>query len=119
MDNNAIYLIQYFGDLERDRGPCMKTFSSLLDALSWLHHNEGWGKYIKNADYEEWYETPDPEDDRILIWELAPEKIGKVVWHFSGWHWSSDANEFVGGPLPQGKLPGFDKTLYELAMDDM
>jgi len=54
--------------------------------------------------------TPDPEDDRILIWEIQNNGKNKVVWHFSGWHW--DAGEFS---LPQGTLPGDNKSLYELA----
>jgi hypothetical protein len=57
--------------------------------------------------------TPDPEDDRILIWEVLPSGHRKVVWHFSGWHW--DAEEFG---LDQGALPGDNLPLYAIALAD-
>ena len=57
--------------------------------------------------------VPDPEDDRLLVWEVLPTGHSKVVWHFSGWHWPQD--EFG---LPQGTLPGDDRSLYEIAMSD-
>lgn len=56
--------------------------------------------------------TPDPEDDRIVVWKCEPPQM-IPVWHFSGWHW--DPDEFN---LPQGKLPGHDKSLYEEAMSE-
>ncbi|MBU2556138.1 MAG: hypothetical protein KKF98_16935 [Bacteroidetes bacterium] len=67
----------------------------------------------EGIDIEEFPTTPDPEDDRILIWEFQSDGSAKVVWHFSGWHW--DADEFG---LPQGQLPGDNESLYKLACDD-
>jgi len=58
-------------------------------------------------------QTPDPEDDRILIWEVLPSGHRKVVWHFSGWHHNGE--EFG---LEQGCLPGDDACLYTLALTD-
>lgn len=58
-------------------------------------------------------QTPDPEDDRILIWEVLPSLHRKVVWHFSGWHHSQE--EFG---IDQGSLPGDDRSLYALALSD-
>lgn len=55
---------------------------------------------------------PDPEDDRILIWEILPSKHRKVVWHFSGWHW--DSSEFS---IEQGSLPGDKESLYGMVME--
>jgi hypothetical protein len=57
--------------------------------------------------------TPDPEDDRILIWEILPTCHKKVVWHFSGWHWN--AEEFG---LDHGTLPGDAHCLYFLACNE-
>lgn len=54
--------------------------------------------------------SPDPEDDRILIWHVLPSGHKKVVWHFSGWHWNPD--EFY--ELGQGKLPNDEKSLYAI-----
>ena len=54
--------------------------------------------------------APDPEDDRILVWEVLPGGHKKVVWHFSGWHW--DSSEFY--ELEQGSLPSDPRNLYSM-----
>ena len=61
--------------------------------------------------------TPDPEDDRILIWEITNDGHSRVIWHFSGWHWCFDCSDLVEGGLPQGKLPNAAESLYKLACD--
>ncbi len=89
--------------------------ASLIDIVG-TEKVEAVFKYLKNTLNIDQYiperQTPDPEDDRILIWEAQPDGSEKVVWHFSGWHWNTD--EFG---LPQGTLPGDDKPLYTLAND--
>jgi len=74
-------------------------------------------EYLTNTlNISEWLferQTPDPEDDRILIWEITDTGHRKVVWHFSGWHW--DANEYG---LLQGVLPGDGISLYALALEE-
>lgn len=55
---------------------------------------------------------PDPEDDRIVVWEVMPSGHRKALWHFSGWHY--DAEEFYG--LEQGQLPGHEASLYSEAL---
>lgn len=59
-------------------------------------------------------DTPNPEDDRILIWEVLATGHKKVVWQFSGWHW--DAEEFG---IDQGSLPNDEEPLYSIAMADL
>lgn len=56
-------------------------------------------------------QTPDPEDDMILVWEILPSGHRKVVWGFFGWHHSAD--DFACG---QGTLPGDDEPLSAIAM---
>jgi len=73
-----------------------------------------WGSNLE--DFSPTRETPDPEDDRILIWEITNEGHSKVIWHFSGWHWDSDCSDLVDGGLPQGKLPNATESLYKLAI---
>jgi hypothetical protein len=91
------YMIERLGDIDG------KTYHNTIDeALNQLAFEYP----IKDGERY----TPDPEDDRILIWERPDTEPDKVVWHFSGWHW--DAEEFG---IPQGKLPHDDKSLYELA----
>jgi len=75
----------------------------------WRDNNAGWTIEPRYRN------TPDPEDDRILIWEVLPSGHKRVVWHFSGWHW--DAEEFPY--LEQGSLIGDKDSLYGLAMEDM
>lgn len=55
--------------------------------------------------------TPCPKRDQILIWEVLPSGHRKVVWHFSGYRYNQDK---FG--IPQGKLPGDEESLYDLAM---
>lgn len=59
---------------------------------------------------EEYIPAPDPEDDRILVWEILPTGHKKVVWHCSGWHWPFDCDDLVDGGLEQGCLLGHTKT---------
>lgn len=128
-DIGPVYVIQYFGDLLRrwdnDQDDYMQVspipapvFTTLDDALQWLVDEENFGQYAPNDEGNEYPITPDPEDDRIVIWEFTPGERGKVVWHFSGWHWVHDASDLPGGPLEQGILPGNSRSLYELAVDD-
>lgn len=91
------YVIERLGDLKGLTG-----HNSLDEALEHLS-----GEFPPS---EDGWRGPDPEDDRILIWEVLPSGHKKVVWHFSGWHW--DADEFG---LPQGKLPGDERSLYDLS----
>jgi len=103
-----MHIIQYFGDIHRP----MTAHASLDEALAALIR---FGKRAADGFYDD---TPDPEDDRIIIWEAIPGETCNVVWHFSGWHWRHDAADLPGGPLEQGKLPGFDKSLYDIATEE-
>jgi hypothetical protein len=109
----SLYLIEELGDLN---GP-LQAYPTLNGALAALAAR--FGQKVTNADGEEYYDTPDPEDDRIIVWEATPGEVCKAVWHFSGWHWDHEASDLPGGPLEQGVLPGCERSLYELAVDDM
>lgn len=108
------YIIEGLGDLANlDYNGGYKSglhepvgFASLPAALIWL---EQWAQDV-DVDGEPVCKI-DPEDDRILIWEILPTGHKKVVWHFSGWHW--DPDEF---DLPQGRLMGHDKSVYAECM---
>jgi hypothetical protein len=112
----AVYVVQMLGDLPRGKFAPFYPFHTLEDALGFLRSE--WGDQTTGgfSDEELIWDTPDPEDDRIVIWEVAPPYM-RAVWHFSGWHWEYDASDLVGGPLEQGVLPGHDRSLYELAME--
>ena len=100
------FMIERLGDISG------KTFHGTLDdALQQL--SKEYPKKKWEGEDEEEQTTPDPEDDRILIWEILDTNHSKVVWHFSGWHWN--ANEFG---IPQGTLPGHPKDLYSMALED-
>ena len=91
------YIVEFKGDLPRHLGFEKIIYGSFLEAL-------------KGA--ENWAPSPDPEDDRILIWEILPTGHKKVVWHFSGWHWIPD--EFG----PQCAYWQHPKSLYDEMIDD-
>jgi hypothetical protein len=102
------YMVEYLGDIKG------RWFFETLDlALAKISKDFP----CKNEEYDDWAgttivsDTPDPEDDRILVWEILPTGHSKVVWHFSGWHW--DSQEFG---IPQGSLPGATESLYSIAL---
>jgi hypothetical protein len=109
------YIIERLGDLSG-----LTLHNSLEEALKQLEleypleivtEDNAWSERPLGTSYRT---TPDPEDDRILIWEILTTGHKKVVWHFSGWHW--DAEEFYN--LEQGKLIGDEKSLYSIACED-
>ncbi len=106
--NEFDYEIEGFGDLIGDYNGGYKRLPrrrlhSLRAALAWL---EIWGLTDKF----------DPEDDRVVIWEIS--KIGhrKPVWHASGWHWPYD--EVDEHKIEQGALNGYSEGVYAMAMAD-
>jgi len=100
------YIIERLGNISG-----LTIHNSLREALEQLEKEY---PIIKDKDGNLCRETPDSEEDRILIWEVLPSGHKKVVWHFSGWHW--DTEEFYN--LEQGKLPSDAESLYGIALDD-
>lgn len=107
--DETVYVIERLGDLDGNT-----VHESLDAAFAYLsleypieEHTDFGGETTEGRS------TPDPEDDRILIWEILPSGHKKVVEHFSGWHWNPD--EFG---IPQMTLPGDDKPLMSIAMAD-
>ena len=100
------YIIERLGDISG-----LTIHNSLEEALEQLEKEY---PLEYNGKGEIYRETPDPEDDRILIWEVLPSGHKKVIWHFSGWHW--DSEEFYN--LEQGKLLSDTRSLYHIALDD-
>jgi hypothetical protein len=121
---HALYAIEVGGDLYRRHGETYfgETVHGSLDAaLARLlkeyplepRDAEEDAFHGREPNTEMVRSTPDPEDDRILVWEVLPTGHRKVVWGFFGWHWTSD--EYACG---QGTLPGDDEDLYSLAMKE-
>lgn len=106
--NNCDYEIEGFGDLVGDYNggwKCLpkRRLHSLLAALAWL---EIWGLVDKF----------DPEDDRVVIWEISKSGHRKAVWHASGWHWPFD--EVDDQKIEQGALTAHSESVYSEAMKD-
>ena len=93
------YVVEVDGNLSAPR----RKFNTLAKALAFI---------------EEKYPSPDPEDNRILIWEVLTTGHRKVVWHFSGWHWNQDCSDVAWKKLPQGSLFGYRKSLYADVMEN-
>lgn len=106
---SKVYVATFHGDL--DHHPMVdNTLDSLLLELK---EEFKWGEIIKSGWDEGCYITPDPEDDKVEIWEYdAENKTAKIVWGFWGWHWYSPEG------MEQGKMPGDKESLFELAMFD-
>lgn len=100
---SLIYVIERLGDI--DGITAHHSLGAALDRLLI--------EYPREHDPDDCRRTPDPEDDRILIWEILHSGHKKVVWHFSGWHWSHD--EYGA----QGALPGDNESLYSIACSDL
>jgi hypothetical protein len=110
-----MYMLQFFGDLPMKAPHLCSTpmgYASMEDALNWLADHVVTEDADGNTQNKFWF---DPEDDRIVIWEIEDKSPAKVVWHASGWHWQHDASDLSGGPLEQGSLPGDTMSLYEIA----
>lgn len=125
-----LYLVLYYGDIEEGRHiwephkvhkvvpwrAHERVFTSLDLALQEIAADFPIEKHLDwDGKWDHTYKrtSPDPEDDRIIVWELIPDHVMRPVWHFSGWHWSRD---FLNG-LEDGKLPGDKDSLYGIAME--
>lgn len=95
--STILFLLTLEGDLP-DRIPGPLAFATRDEAFALIERLE-----------------PDPEDDRILLWEVLPSGHRKVIWHCSGWHWAEDAWD----SLDQGHLPGHNTSLYHEIMKDL
>jgi len=110
-----IFIIECDGDCHSKSGAYAidnQWFKSLDETLAYLatefpiDDTEDLGGVIHTS-----RSSPDPEDDRIVVWEVLPSGHRKPVWGFFGWHFSAD--DYACG---QGSLPGDDASLYDLAM---
>lgn len=115
-----LYILVCYGDIPhlRPHMAGMYAFPTLDAALNVVEGEFTRREKIVGEPDGEFVSLPDPEDDRIVIYAATANEPLKVVWHFSGWHWDGDAADLVGGPLKQGKLPNYDKSLYDICMED-
>lgn len=113
----SVFILEFNGDLPINRPECRNpyAFYNLRDAL--LKVKEMFVKVEIDA-HGPLYDLstlPDPEDDRIVVYEANPDTNEvKAVWAFCGWHW----NISELGLEKETLLPGMEKTLYELAMEN-
>lgn len=112
---DPVYVIECEGDMHSLSGtfafdltthPTLDAALALLSAeYCTIQEDDG------DGDVEMVRQSPDPEDDRIIVWEVLPSGHRKAVWGFFGWHHSAD--DFACG---QGTLPGDDEPLSAIAM---
>ncbi len=93
---------------------------NLDQVLVRIRDEYGYGKSIPESEQDGYtYQdivTPDPEDDKIEVWELDTDTGKcKIVWGFWGWYWGTEWSE---SGLDQGIIPGNNKSLYEIAMTE-
>lgn len=110
------YIAVFSGDIEynwyTDKGMKPMADNTLEGLLNQIVEITGWGNRHWDEFDSGYYYSPDPEDDKIEIWEVdGDNKTAKIVWGFFGWHWH------IPDGLSQGMLPGHSKSLYDLAME--
>lgn len=106
------YFARFDGDISHLEPVAGK---SLEECLSNVRSKHRFGQKVKDKYFpdEETVFTPDPEDDKIEVWEIDTDTASaKVVWGFWGWHWP------VPDGLEQGILPGDNKSLYEISSEE-
>lgn len=107
-----LYYIEFCGEVERQHKASLHNdFDEALARLEQLYPlrheaEDGFGEVFT------FRETPDPDEDQILIWEILPSGHRKVIWHYSGTHLQKKHM------IPQGRLPGDSEDLYTLAQRD-
>lgn len=114
--DTPIYIIECHGDCHSKSGSYAidnQWFPSLELSLAYLASEYPAEGDAGDDDADDYQQTPDPEDDKILIWEVLPEGHRKIVWGFFGWHHSADDHE-----CGQGSLPGHCESLYAIAVRD-
>lgn len=112
-DRNKIYVATFHGDISEFKPMVDDDLESLLRRMAKEH---GWGEVtVEEYDDDRWevVSGPDPEDDKIEVWEYdAHYKNARIVWGFWGWHWA------IPEGLEQGKLPDQDVSLFKLALNE-
>lgn len=114
---DPVYVIECDGDMHSPSGTYAfdaTSYATLDAALAFL--SAEYGTVLEDdgdGDVEMVRQSPDPEDDRIIVWEILPSGHRKAVWGFFGWHHSAD--DFACG---QGTLPGDDEPLSAIASRD-
>lgn len=104
---SKIFVATFHGDLERNlENPGPRVNNSIESLLQDLKEEFGWGK-VKGeiccqhvcmdgnceSIYHETNITPDPEDDKVEIWQFdTDDKSAQIVWGFWGWHWQIPEN---------------------------
>ncbi len=107
-----LYVVEYLGDLPRTRQlGSPESFYKLEHVYRRLR-----ALFLPN---DKGGEFPDPEDDRIVVWEFDTNTMpptSKVVWAFNGWHWHHDVLPGMS-EYENSTLPGCSKTLYQMACE--
>lgn len=115
----SVFILDFFGDLPTTRPDCREPMCfSTLEATKrkiyemFIQDDLDAPHDLVNQDL-----LPDPEDDRIIVWEANPE-TGKLVvrWAFNGWHWPHDDMPGMEEADDKLEINGKDLSLYTLAM---
>jgi hypothetical protein len=117
----SVFVLDFFGDLPTKRPDCRepKAFHSLEEAVEvvkkmFIQDNPNAPAGTMNLDL-----LPDPEDDRILIWEANPDTHEIVVrWAMNGWHWPHDDMPGMFESSDKLEVNGKEYSLYDLAMNE-
>ena len=112
---HPLYLIECDGDMHSLSGDFVfdATIHDSLDAALAViaaEYPTTWEPEFSGAGLEQVRQTPDQEDDRIIVWEILPTGHIRAAWGFFGYHWSADDHD-----CGQCALPGDSVDLYTIA----
>lgn len=114
----SVFILDFFGDLPVKRPDCREPmcFSSLEATLRKVYEMFVQGKEQPGINLDL---LPDPEDDRIVVWEADPS-TGRVMvsWAFNGWHWPHDDMPGMAEAGDDLEIDGKIRSLYDIAMAD-
>lgn len=118
----SVFVLDFYGDLITLRPECREpmvfhTLESAKDKILEMFVQDDPNAPAGTINLQL---LPDPEDDRILVYEANPD-TGKVMvrWRFCGWHWPRD--DMPGMDISNDELTlknGKVISLYDIAMSD-
>lgn len=117
----SVFVLDFYGDLPTKRPDCREplVFHTLEAAKDKIFEMFVQDNPDAPAGAINLQLLPDPEDDRILVYEANPD-TGRVLvrWCMNGWHWPNDDMPGMKESNDILVKNGRSLSLYDLAMQE-